>query len=67
MEAEVGSVASGFVLETRDANVLDVGTEFGVKAGPDRGTEVQVCLGSVCTSAESAGGGSGSFTGMLPS
>jgi len=48
--------ASGFVLETRDANVLDVGTEFGVKVGPDRGTEVQVYQGSVFTSAKSAGG-----------
>lgn len=52
----VPKAATGFVLETRDANVLDVGTEFGVKVGPDRGTEVQVYQGSVFTSAKSAGG-----------
>jgi hypothetical protein len=52
----VPKAASGFVLETRDVNVLDVGTEFGVKVGPDRGTEVQVYQGSVFTSAKSAGG-----------
>jgi hypothetical protein len=52
----VPKAASGFVLETRDASVLDVGTEFGVKVGPDRGTEVQVYQGSVFTSAKSAGG-----------
>jgi hypothetical protein len=52
----VPKAASGFVLETRDANVLDVGTEFGVKVGPERGTEVQVYQGSVFTSAKSAGG-----------
>ena len=39
-----------------DANVLDVGTEFGVKVGPDRGTEVQVYQGSVFTSVKPAGG-----------
>jgi hypothetical protein len=52
----VPEAATGFVLETRDASVLDVGTEFGVKVGPDRGTEVQVYQGSVFTSAKSAGG-----------
>lgn len=52
----VPKTAAGFVLETRDASVLDVGTEFGVKVGPDRGTEVQVYQGSVFTSAKSAGG-----------
>jgi hypothetical protein len=52
----VPKAASGFVLETRDASVLDVGTEFGVKVGPDRGTEVQVYQGSVFTSAKSSGG-----------
>ncbi|HRZ58681.1 MAG TPA: FecR domain-containing protein [Candidatus Paceibacterota bacterium] len=52
----VPEAASGFVIETRDANVLDVGTEFGVKVGPDRGTEVQVYQGSVFTAAKSAAG-----------
>lgn len=53
---QVPEAASGFVLETRDASVLDVGTEFGLKVGPDRGTEVQVYQGSVFTSAKAAGG-----------
>ncbi len=61
----VPEAASGFVLETRDANVLDVGTEFGVKVGPDRGTEVQVYQGSVFTSAKSAGGRTNSPQRML--
>jgi hypothetical protein len=53
---QVPKAASGFVLETRDAHVLDLGTEFGVKVGPDRGTEVQVYQGSVFTSAKSTTG-----------
>ena len=61
----VPEAATGFVLETRDANVLDVGTEFGVKVGPDRGTEVQVYQGSVFTSAKSAGGRTNSPQRML--
>jgi hypothetical protein len=61
----VPQAASGFVLETRDANVLDVGTEFGVKVGPDRGTEVQVYQGSVFTSAKSAAGRTTSPQRML--
>lgn len=52
----VPKAASGFVLETRDANVLDIGTEFGVKVGPDRGTEVQVYQGSVFTTPKPVGG-----------
>ncbi|HOW64560.1 MAG TPA: hypothetical protein P5186_18885 [Candidatus Paceibacterota bacterium] len=52
----VPEAASGFVLETRDASVLDVGTEFGVKVGPDRGTEVQVYQGSVFTTPKLLGG-----------
>lgn len=52
----VPKAASGFVLETRDASVLDVGTEFGVKVGPDRGTEVQVYQGSVFTTPKLLGG-----------
>lgn len=52
----VPKAASGFVLETRDASVLDVGTEFGVKVGPDRGTEVQVYQGSVFTTPKPVGG-----------
>jgi len=52
----VPEAASGFVLETRDANVLDVGTEFGVKVGPDPGTEVQVYQGSVFTTPKLPGG-----------
>jgi hypothetical protein len=48
--------ASGFVQETRDANVLDVGTEFGVKVGPGPGTEVQVYQGSVFTTPKLLGG-----------
>ena len=61
----VPKAATGFVLETRDANVLDGGTEFGVEMGPDRGTEVQVYHGSVFTSARSAGGRSNSPQRML--
>ncbi len=61
----VPAAATGFVLETRDANVLDVGTEFGVKVGPERGTEVQVYQGSVFTSAKSAGGRTNSPQRML--
>jgi hypothetical protein len=52
----VPEAASGFVLETRDASVLDVGTEFGVKVGPGQGTEVQVYQGSVITTPKFLGG-----------
>ena len=51
----VPEAASGFVIETRDANVW-MWHRFGIKVGPDRGTEVQVYQGSVFTSAKSAGG-----------
>ncbi len=61
----VPKTASGFVIETRDANVLDLGTEFGVKVGPGRGTEVQVYRGSVFTSAKSAGGRTNNSQRML--
>jgi hypothetical protein len=39
--------AHGFTIETRIANVVDLGTEFGVKAGRSGSTEVQVFKGSV--------------------
>ena len=39
--------AHGFIIETRIANVVDLGTEFGVKAGHSGSTEVQVFKGSV--------------------
>ena len=48
--------AAGFVLETRDAKVMDLGTEFGLKVGPSQGTDVQVYQGSVFTTPKSSGG-----------
>jgi len=47
--------AIGFQLETAGASVVDLGTEFGVKAGPGLSTDVQVYEGVVITMPKSAG------------
>lgn len=52
--------AIGFRLETPGANVLDLGTEFGVKAGPGLSTDVQVYEGTVITTPKPAAA-AGSF------
>lgn len=39
--------ARGFQMETPGASVVDLGTEFAVKAGPGLGTDVQVYEGAV--------------------
>jgi hypothetical protein len=40
---------TGFVVETRKAEILDLGTEFGVRVGDAERTEVQVYEGEVVT------------------
>lgn len=50
----------GFRLETATADVLDLGTEFAVKIGPDMRTDVQVYDGAVIAATRSpAAGGLG--------
>jgi hypothetical protein len=44
--------AIGFTLETADAKVMDLGTEFGVQAGGDVGTDVQIYQGEVVASSK---------------
>ena len=44
--------AIGFTLETTEANVVDLGTEFGVHAGESVGTDVQVYEGEVVAHAK---------------
>lgn len=39
--------SKGFLVKTDHAEIMDVGTEFGVAVDPQRGTEVQVLSGSV--------------------
>ena len=45
--------AIGYKLETADANVIDLGTEFGVYSTESNGTEVQVYEGEVVTEVKS--------------
>jgi len=57
--------AIGYTLETAEANVMDLGTEFGVHAAESIGTEVQVYEGEVVAKAKSGAasapsGGTGS-------
>jgi len=49
MVARVPPRAIGFTIETARANVVDLGTEFGVAIGPDDETLVQVFDGEVVT------------------
>lgn len=46
--------AHGFTVETKRATVVDLGTEFGVKASAAGGTEVQVFTGKVVTQAKAS-------------
>jgi len=46
--------AIGFTVETNDANVMDLGTEFGVRADAVIGTELQVFEGEVVANGKSA-------------
>jgi hypothetical protein len=50
----VPSNAIGFQLETPGAQVVDLGTEFAVKAGPGMDTDVQVYEGAVITTPKRA-------------
>lgn len=43
------NASAGFVIETAQAKVVDLGTEFGVKAGRSNETEIQVFTGKVVT------------------
>jgi hypothetical protein len=45
--AEVPPAALGFVLESPDGRILDLGTKFGVRVGVQGGTEVHVLQGKV--------------------
>lgn len=47
--------ASGFRIETSDARLIDLGTEFGVKVSPKGRTEVQVFDGKVAAEATPSG------------
>ena len=49
---------SGFRLDTATTDVLDLGTEFAVKAAPGFVTDVQVFDGAVVASSKSSGDGS---------
>ncbi len=53
----VPRAARGFRLETAGAQVVDLGTEFGVKCGPAAVTDVQVFQGKVMASSASGGAG----------
>jgi len=45
--ARVPEYAVGFVIETRQAEIIDLGTEFGVAVGPANDTLIQVFEGKV--------------------
>ncbi len=60
----VPSNAVGFQLETPGAQVVDLGTEFAVKAGPGMSTDVQVYEGVVITTPKPAAS-AGSFPQRL--
>lgn len=45
--AEVPNPATGFVMESPEANIIDLGTRFGMKVGLGSGTEVHVLEGKV--------------------
>jgi len=47
----VPPAAIGFVCETSEASIIDLGTEFGVHAGEASGTAVQVYVGEVIANA----------------
>jgi hypothetical protein len=59
--AKVPENARGFVVETSGATVVDLGTEFAVKAAPNHVTDVLVLEGEVVTSSKS-----GSTNGSYP-
>jgi len=52
--------ARGFLMETPGASLVDLGTEFGLKAGPGLNTDVQVYRGEVIATPKSANA-AGSF------
>ncbi len=54
ISATITPEARGFFVRTPDANVADFGTEFGVRADPVGGTEVQVFQGRVTVGAVAA-------------
>lgn len=45
--AEVPTPATGFIMESPDAHILDLGTKFGMRVGASEGTEVHVLQGKV--------------------
>lgn len=47
LTADVGTQAKGFIVDTADARVVDLGTRFGVSANPEKPTDVAVFEGSV--------------------
>jgi ferric-dicitrate binding protein FerR (iron transport regulator) len=47
MAAAVPNEAVGFVVRTPEAEVVDLGTEFGVRSGPQTATDVHVFKGEV--------------------
>ncbi|WP_437221645.1 hypothetical protein SH661x_002412 [Planctomicrobium sp. SH661] len=49
----VPQAAIGFVCETQEASVIDLGTEFGISTGDQSGTAVQVYVGEVIANATS--------------
>lgn len=51
--ATVPPSAIGFTVETAEARVIDLGTEFGVRADKESGTSVQVYSGEVITKPKS--------------
>lgn len=47
LTADVGTQAKGFIVDTADAHVVDLGTRFGVSASPAQSTDVAVFEGTV--------------------
>jgi hypothetical protein len=47
--AHVSEADRGFTISTREATFVDLGTEFGVAAEPESGTQIQVYQGAVVT------------------
>lgn len=47
LTAHVGTQAKGFIVDTADAHVVDLGTRFGVSASPSQSTDVAVFEGTV--------------------
>ena len=57
LTASVGPKAHGFTVNTPAANIVDLGTEFGVNVSPEGSTEVQTFRGTVSLSPSAIPGG----------